>query len=180
MKHFFILICIFIGTTSFQTRNQDLIDEITKSLLKDLKSCDSKGFQNKYSITNSDLKWYTNTVNSDSLIEPNKKNEYINELNSLKKSLQTKALKSEYEKIWLSNLNTYQINKDSITITDFFFMFGNQKLNLDCLVMEMKLFHKGSYYKIKLDLANFDNKWKVLFISEFEPCDKYYISDYRF
>ena len=180
MKYFFIIICIFIGTTSFQTRKQDLIDEITKSLLSDLKSCDSKKFHNKYSITNSDLKWYTNNINSDSLIKSDEKISYINEFISLKKSLQTNTLKSQYEKIWLSDLKTYQINKDSIIITDNYFVLTNGKGNLDLLALEMKFFNNGLYYKIKLNLVNLEKNWKVFSISEFKPCDKYYISNYEF
>ncbi|WP_018342949.1 hypothetical protein [Cytophaga aurantiaca] len=174
MKNIFsLLILIILITTSFTTSPISPIEKNGEILLNDLLNNDSESFKKKYQIDSSDLQWYENKINSDTLLTDETKLEYIDNFKEFKLK-NNNSQEIRYTRKWTSLLEKYNIKKSDIKYIKTYYIQTNQNFHINGLGVFIKFFANNSYYYVQLSVYEINKKWKGALLSNSDECDKYF------
>lgn len=147
--------------------------EIARTVFKSLTTSSSAAFASTYDIDVPDLEWYKKKIQADSLIAPETKEEFVEEFTSFMHKANA-ALPDDFNSKWLSFLTANGIKKEDVTYIDSYYTLTNKKLAIPALGIEIKFKYKDSYYYVELSLLEINGKWKGVYITKTDLCDKYF------
>ncbi len=147
--------------------------QIAKTIFKDLTASNAATFASTYDIDVPDLEWYKKKIESDSLIAPETKEEFVEAFTAFMHKANA-ALPTDFDSAWLAYLSANGIKKEDVTYIDSYYTLTNKKLGIPALGLEMKFKYKDSYYYIELSLLEINGKWKGAYITKTDLCDKYF------
>ena len=167
------IITIILITTSFTTNPIFPIEKHGEILLNDLLNNNSESFKIKYQIDSSDLKWYENKINSDTLLTAENKLKYIDNFIEFKQKRDA-SQEIRYQTKWTSLLEKYKIQKNDIKYIKTYYIQSNENFKINGLGLIIKFFANNSYYYVQLSTYQINEKWKGALLSNSGQCDKYF------
>jgi len=171
----YLLVVCFFCASAFTTKTPvaPTPGQIARTVFKSLTTSDAATFASAYDIEVPDLEWYKKKIESDSLIAPETKEDFVEEFTTFMHKA-NKELPTDFNSKWLSYLTTNGIKKEDIIYIDSYYTLTNKKLGIPALGLEIKFKHKNSYHYIELSLLEVNSKWKGVYINDTKACDKYF------
>ena len=171
---YLLIACLFCASAfTSKTAVAPSPDQIAQTIFRSLLSANATTFATTYDVDVPDLEWYKKKIESDSLIDPETKEEFVREFTaSMHKS--NKELPSDFDAKWLGYLKAKGIKKEEIKYVDSYYILTNKKIGIPILGHEIKFINKGTYHYIDLSLLEINGQWKGVYINNVNACDKYF------
>ena len=154
---FVVLTSFFLS--SFRNSCEDP-ETIARIFIDNLIRMDASKFESEYSISQTDINWFTDKVKLDSLSDEEMKKELFSFLNTQSVQSHNANLMSKYKHVWIDNINKYNIDTHKIQFVESKCVLTNQKnKNVLELGLTIKFRCENQYYTIEVDpLFKLNNK----------------------